>query len=136
LRFTTGEEIHNIVYTTALTPALLAFGAADGLHNFAEDHPLVVSDWAGSSGPFDRFADGGLLFLEFLERCAIGWTARSWNGAPSLVEDAEAGRLTPTRWGRDVQRAMLAPLRSLYPPRLSDTPAREEKPYPPDWPTL
>jgi hypothetical protein len=132
IRFTTGDEMHNIVYTAALDSALTGFSAANALRAFANDHPVFISDWAGSSDPFDRSIDAEFLLID---SCAVGWTARSWNAPPSAVEDAAAGRLGATRWGRDIQRATQMPLRRRYPPKLVDTPAREERPYPPAWPS-
>jgi hypothetical protein len=128
LSFTTGAEIHNIVYSAALDPGLLALGAGDALSGFAADHPLFISSWAGQSDPFDRSVDAAMLLLE---RWAIGWSASGWNSEPRLVEANGAA----TRWGRDVQRAMVRPLRERIEQKLPDTPPLDEPRYPPDWPT-
>lgn len=127
LRFTTGQVVHNVVYSTALDAGLLALDASDALRAFAASQPLFISDWSGRPDPFDRAAEAALMLLE---RAPIGWTARGWNEQPPLVEAGGA----PTRWGRDVRRALQQPARALLEPQTPETPGADEPPYPPRWP--
>lgn len=97
--------IHNLVYTVRLAPDSEA-RLDERLGAFASREAVLVSDWRedGVDPAATATATAGLL-----ERHQLSWCAGNWNAAPRLVADAAAHRLTETRFGLVVRRALAAP---------------------------
>jgi hypothetical protein len=99
------RPVHNLVYTIRLAPDSAA-RLDERLAAFATREAVLVSDWredgVDPAGPATTTA--GLL-----ERHRLSWCAGNWNAPPRLVADAAANRLTETRFGLAVRRALAAP---------------------------
>jgi hypothetical protein len=73
---------------------------------FAARRPVLVSDWREDGGDP---AGPATVTAGLLERHELGWCAGNWNAHPRLVADAAANKLTETRFGLAVRRALAAP---------------------------
>jgi Cellulase (glycosyl hydrolase family 5) len=109
LRFTTGELVHNLVYTIRMTPQLLNTVDRAQLQSLTQRCPVFVSQWSGSGTDLGRSSE---LAADMMERYGVGWAAANWNAEPRIVIDAGTSQFVPTRWGLLVQRALALPVRA------------------------
>jgi hypothetical protein len=124
LRFTTGDPVHNLVYTIRLTPQLLSMVDRPQLETLANAYPVFASQWSDGGADFGRASE---LASALLQRYGIGWASANWNAAPRLVVDAAAHRFAPTRWGLVAQRALALPVKPMLTP-FGGAPLASEKP--------
>jgi hypothetical protein len=124
LRFTTGDPVHNLVYTIRLTPQLLSTVDRPQLQTLANAYPVFASQWSDGGTDFSRASE---LASALLQRYGMGWASANWNAPPRLVIDAAAHRFAPTRWGLVAQRALALPVKPMLTP-FGGAPLASEKP--------
>jgi hypothetical protein len=115
LRFSTGDPVHDLVYTIRVIPDLSPLRDDPEFQSFARSFPIFASVWSGGGSDLGRSSD---VAVSTFNRLGIGWAASSWNSEPRLVVDAARHRYTPTPFGLTVRRALALPPR----PQLSPFP--------------
>jgi hypothetical protein len=107
LRFSTGQPVHNIVYTVRAARSEVSPANGQMLRLFARAFPLFVSEWSDVDTDLGRSADAAAALFD---RLGMGWAASTWNAEPRLVIDALAGRFTSLPFGRVAQRGLALPV--------------------------
>src|SRR5262249_37707445 len=73
----------------------------------------IFAIWSDGANDLGRSAEATAWLFE---RFGLNWAASTWNEPASLVQNAAAHHLEPTRFGRIVQRALVAPTEPYFPP--------------------
>jgi len=107
LRFSTGQPVHNIIYTVRATRSNASLADGQMLRMFARSFPLFVSEWSNAEVNLGRSADAAAALFDQL---GMGWAASTWNAEPRLVIDALKGRFTSLPFGRVAQRGLALPV--------------------------
>jgi hypothetical protein len=107
LRFSTGQPVHNIMYTVRAARSDASIADGQMLRLFARSFPLFVSEWSDAEANFGRDADAAAALFD---RLGMGWAASTWNAEPRLVIDALASRFTSLPFGRIAQRGLALPV--------------------------
>jgi Cellulase (glycosyl hydrolase family 5) len=113
LRFSTGEPVHNVVYTIRAIPDRSPILDDPDFQSFTRLFPVFASVWSDGGSDFGRSSEAAALLFN---RHGIGWSAASWNANPRLVEDAATHKYAATRFGLGVRRALALPVRPQLTP--------------------
>jgi hypothetical protein len=107
LRFSTGQPVHNMIYTVRAAQSEVSPANNQMLRLFARAFPLFVTEWSDAEANLGRGADAAAALFD---RLGIGWAASTWNADPRLVIDAMTSRFTSLPFGRVVQRGLALPV--------------------------